>query len=88
MEIGKREVLSTLQRFDLMGTGCRAHRGMDNEYASEAERIARRVADGKSLRDAIVVTFEEHFWTGCLQEAARAEDFEKLLHDFEGHAAH
>jgi len=81
MEIGKQEVLASLQRFDLMHTGCNANALMDREYADEAQRIARLVSDGRPLREAITVTFDEHFWSGCLTEPARSQALEKLLND-------
>jgi hypothetical protein len=81
MEIGKQEVLASLQRFDLMRTGCNANGLMDREYDDEAQRIARLVSDGRPLREAITVTFDEHFWTGCLTEPARRQELEKLLQD-------
>ena len=83
MEIGKHEVLAKLQRFDLMGTGCSPASAMSQEYAPEAERIARLVSDGRPLAEAITVTFEDHFWTGCLQEGERRETLEQLLLDLE-----
>ncbi|MDB5846274.1 MAG: hypothetical protein JWP29_26 [Rhodoferax sp.] len=88
MEIGKHAMLSTLQRFDLMGTGCKVDEFMPNEYASEAERIARLVADGKPVRDAIMVTFDDHFWEGCLLEPERAGDLERLVRDLQGAVRH
>ncbi|APW37286.1 hypothetical protein RD110_08840 [Rhodoferax koreense] len=83
MEIAKQEVLSTLQRFDLMGMGCRVDDPVESEYALEAVRIARLVADGRPLRDAIIVTFDDHFYAGCLAEPERRPHLERLLHDFE-----
>ncbi|MDB5893799.1 MAG: hypothetical protein JWQ88_1330 [Rhodoferax sp.] len=79
MEIGKQEVLESLQRFDLMHTGCNANGLMDREYADEAQRIARLVSDGRPLREAITVTFDEHFWSGCLTEPERSQELERLL---------
>ena len=83
MEIGKNEVLVTLQRFDLMSTGCNVNRLMNQEYADEAQRIARLVSDGRPLREAITITFDDHFWAGCLEEPARVKDLERLLRDLE-----
>ena len=81
MEIGKQALLSGLQRFDLMGTGCSVDHFMGHEYAAEAERISRLVGDGRPLAEAITVTFEDHFWAGCLDEADRRQSLAQLLQD-------
>ncbi len=88
MEIGKHEVLVSLQRFDLMSTGCKVNGPMHQEYADEAQRIARLVSDGRPLREAIMVTFDDHFWSGCLQEPARSQELERLLRDLEQDVGH
>lgn len=82
MEIAKQEMLSTLQRFDLMGMGCQADDLVESEYSIEAVRIARLVTDGRPLREAIVTTFDDHFYAGCLTEPERSDHLEQLLHDF------
>ena len=83
MEIGKHEVLAKLQHFDLMGMGSSAEAAVCHEYGPEAERIARLVSDGRPLAEAITVTFDDHFWAGCLQEAERRDSLAQLLRDLE-----
>jgi hypothetical protein len=72
-------LLTALQRFDLLGTGCMSNPGMSDEYQSEACQIERFVLDGLPLRDAVIRTFEEQFWSDCLSETHRAQRLERFL---------
>ena len=83
MDLGT--LLDALQRADLMGTGCFLNDGMEDEYAPEARQIARLLADGSSLHDAIITTFDDQFWVGCLDESGRIDSLHRLLKNFAGH---
>lgn len=57
-----------LHDLDPMGTCCRLNLDMEDEYRSEAPRIASLIEAGVPLRDAVCQVFDERFWEDCLQE--------------------
>lgn len=79
MTIQKQRILSALQQVDPMATGCDVNDLMSQEYAAEADAIAGLVSSGRPLREALVVTFDDRFWEGCLNEQPRADDLERLM---------
>lgn len=64
---------------DPMNTCCNANEGMEDEYLSEAMDIVRHLCRRVPLRDALIMTFDQRFWEGCLLEPRRRPQFDALI---------
>ena len=62
-----------LHDLDPMNTCCHVNEGMEDEYDSEARQIVHLLQTDIPLHQAVKLTFDAKFWTGCLEEPAREQ---------------
>lgn len=68
-----------LWQADLIHTYCNLNEGMENEYDEEARQIEALMSDGMDFRSALMQSFDECFWEGCLKEECRQANLTQLL---------
>lgn len=68
-----------LHDLDPMGTCCRLNLDMEDEYRSEAPRIAKLLTTRTPLYDAVCQVFDEYFWEDCLKERLGHEGLRVLI---------
>lgn len=68
-----------LYEHDPMNTCCNGNEGMEDEYLGEAKDIVRHLCDGLPLQEALIQTFDDWFWVGCLLEPRRHASADALL---------
>jgi len=68
-----------LWRIDLMGTGCAANEGMEDEYATVARDIAQRLAQAQDASSAVVAEFDAWLWEGCLADGQRKASLAEIV---------
>lgn len=68
-----------LWRIDPMGTCCNVNDDMHDEYRSQAQDIAERLAHGEDPRRAIVAVFDEWFWQDCLLSGQRGDSLNQIV---------
>ena len=73
------QINDLLWRIDPMNTGCNVNEEMEDEYASLARDIAEALSAGTAARQAVLETFDQAFWEGCLLDEHRLPALRAIL---------